>query len=116
MVCAILHKKHYDLGVVHTVRGIQAVFQVGEEWDNAIRLFSNLLRQSCRPLGRLSVSSARWKERKQESEVKACVDLSGVRTRSARAQAVARTFTRGKTKHTTRRDTHTHTKQHNPHM
>ena len=32
MVCAILHKKHYDLGVLHTAQGIQAVFQVGEEW------------------------------------------------------------------------------------
>ena len=58
----------------------------------------------------------RWKERKQESEAKVCADLSGVRTRSARAQVIARelpveggTLTRGKTKHTTRRDTHTHT-------
>ena len=31
MVCAILPKKHYDLGVLHTAEGIQAVFQVGEE-------------------------------------------------------------------------------------
>ena len=25
VVCAILHKKHYDLGVLHTAEGIQAV-------------------------------------------------------------------------------------------
>ena len=35
MVCAILHKKHYGPEVVHTAQGIQAVFQAGEEWDNA---------------------------------------------------------------------------------
>ena len=31
MVCAILHKKHYDLGVLRTNQGVQAVFQVGDE-------------------------------------------------------------------------------------
>ena len=31
MVCAILHKQHYDLGVLRTDHGVQAVFQVGDE-------------------------------------------------------------------------------------
>ena len=71
---------------------------------------------SCCPLGRLSVSSASVGKREQESEVKACADL---RTRSARAQVIARelpveggTLTRGKAKRTTRRDNHTHTHTH----
>ena len=38
IVCAILHKKHYDLDVLCTDHGVQAVFQVGEEWDTAIHL------------------------------------------------------------------------------
>ena len=57
-VCAILHKKHYDLGVLHTAEGIQAVFQVVRSEIMQSALFSDLLRQSCCPLGRLSVSSA----------------------------------------------------------
>ena len=117
MVCAILHKKHYDLGVVHTAQGIQAVFQVGEEWDSAIRLILRFIKAKLLPTGQAQcLICPRWKERKQESEAKVCADLSGVRTRSTRAQVIARelpveggTLTRGKTKHTTRRDIHTHT-------
>ena len=73
MVCAILHKKHYDLGVVHTVQGIQAVFQVGEEWDNALRLILRFIKAKCRPLGRLSVSSAPVGKRKSRRARKNCV-------------------------------------------
>ena len=51
MVCAILHKKHYDLGVLHTAEGIQAVFQVGEEWDNAIRLILRFIKAKLLPAG-----------------------------------------------------------------
>ena len=51
MVCAILHKKHYDLGVVHTAQGIQAVFQVGEEWDNALRLILRFIKAKLLPTG-----------------------------------------------------------------
>ena len=107
------------IGVLHTAEGIQAVFQVGEEWDNAIRLILSFIKAKLLPTGQAQCLIPRWKERKQESEVKACADLRGVRTRSTRAQFTARelpaeggTLTRGKTKHTTRRDIHT---QHNPH-
>ena len=55
--CAILHKKHYDLGVLHTAEGIQAVFQVDEEWDNAIRLILRFIKAKLLPLGSLNVSS-----------------------------------------------------------
>ena len=76
MVCAILHKKHYDLGVLHTAEGIPAVFQ---EWDIAIRLILRFIKAKLLPTGQAQcLICPRWKERKQESEVKACVDLSGV--------------------------------------
>ena len=51
MVCVILHKKHYYLGVLHTAEGIQAVFQVGEEWDNAIRLILRFVQAKLLPTG-----------------------------------------------------------------
>ena len=53
MVCAILHKKHYDLGVLHTAQGVQAVFQVGAEWDNAIRLILRFIKTKLPPEGGL---------------------------------------------------------------
>ena len=70
MVCAILHKKHYDLGVLHTAVGIQAVFQVGE-WGNAIRLILRFIKAKSLPTGQAQcLICPRWKERKQESEEK----------------------------------------------
>ena len=97
MVCAILHKKHYDIGVLHTAEGIQAVFQVGEEWDNAIRLILRFIKAKLLPTGQAQcLICPRWKERKQESEVKVRVDFSGVRTRSTRAQVIARELEGGK--------------------
>ena len=39
MVCA-----HYDLGVLRTDQGVQAVFQVGDEWDTAIHLILRFIR------------------------------------------------------------------------
>ena len=131
MVCAILHKKHHDLGVLHTAQGIKAVFQVGEEWDNAIRLILRFIKAKLPPAGQAQeeLLCPRWEERKQESEVKTCVNISGPRTRSTRAQVIAReleggTLTRGKAKEhkaggvscgPTRHANHTHSKQHNPH-
>ena len=83
MMCAILHKKHYDLGVLHTAQGIKAVFQVGEEWDNAIRLILRFIKAKLPPAGQAQeeLLCPRWEERKQESEVKTCVNISGPRTR-----------------------------------
>jgi len=37
VVCAVLHKDHFDLGVLRSHNSIQAVFQVGQEWDHALR-------------------------------------------------------------------------------
>jgi hypothetical protein len=36
VVCAILHKGHFDLGVLRTPDSVQAIFQVGPEWDHAL--------------------------------------------------------------------------------
>ena len=52
MVCAILHKKHYDLGVLHTAQGVQAVFQVGAEWDSAIQLILKFIKAKLPSEGR----------------------------------------------------------------
>ncbi len=130
MVCAILHKKHYDLGVLHTAEGVQAVFQIGAEWDNAIRLILRFIKAKLSPDGQAHrLLCPRWNERKKESESKTCINLGGARTRSTRAQNIALeqgggTLTRGKAKESkacsvscdpTCYDNHTHTKQHNPH-
>ena len=55
MVCAILHRGHYDLGVLHTVQGTQAVFQVGEEWGKAIRLILRFIKAKLPPAGRIRI-------------------------------------------------------------
>jgi hypothetical protein len=130
MVCAILHKEHYDLGVLHTAQGVQAVFQVGAEWDNAIRLILRFIKAKLPLEGRAqSLLCPRWIERKKESETKMCINLGGARTRSTRAQVITPeqgggTLTRGKAKESkacsvscgsTGQDNHTHTKQHNSH-
>ena len=71
VVCAILHRKHDDLGVVHTAQVIQAVFQVGEEWDNAIRLILRFIKAKLPHTGQAhDLLCPRWKEKKQESEEK----------------------------------------------
>src|SRR5690349_18016646 len=63
MVCAILHKEHYDLGVLHTAHGVQAVFQVGAEWDNAIRLILRFIKAKLPPEGRAQrLLCPRWIE------------------------------------------------------
>ena len=36
VVCAILHKEHFDLGVLRTSDSVHAVFQLGLEWDRAL--------------------------------------------------------------------------------
>jgi hypothetical protein len=37
VICAVLHKDHFDLGVLRTSDSVQAVFRVGPEWDRARR-------------------------------------------------------------------------------
>ena len=89
MVCAILHKKHYDLGVVCTDHGEQAVFQVGDEWDTAIHLILRFIRARLPPIGQpQKLLGSRWSERKKQSEAKACGNLrgDGAGRRSTRSQ------------------------------
>jgi hypothetical protein len=35
VICAVLHKKHYDLAVVRNSGSVQAVFAAGAEWEAA---------------------------------------------------------------------------------
>ena len=70
MVCAILHRGHYDLGVLHTVQGTQAVFQVGEEWDEAIRLILRFIKAKLPPAGQdQDLLCPRWQERGRRKRV-----------------------------------------------
>ena len=56
------------------------MFQLGEEWDNALRLILRFIKAKLPPT---SVSSAPGKERKQESEEKL---IGNAGTRSTRAR------------------------------
>jgi hypothetical protein len=38
VLCAVLHKNHYDLGVVRSAGSIQSVFAAGAEWEAAEQL------------------------------------------------------------------------------
>ena len=44
VVCAIKYPKHFDIGVVHTPSGIQAVFQEGDEWSEALGLILSFIK------------------------------------------------------------------------
>jgi hypothetical protein len=44
VVCAVFHKKHYDLGVVRSAGTIQAVFAAGEEWEAALELILSFVK------------------------------------------------------------------------
>ena len=83
MVCAILHKQHYDLGVLRTNQGVQAVFQVGDEWDTAIHLILRFIRARLPADGQAQkLLGSCWSERKKQSEAKACGDTGRRSTRS----------------------------------
>ena len=83
MVCAILHKKHYELGLLRTDQGVQAVFQVGDEWDTAIHLILRFIRARLPADGQAQkLLGSRWSERKKQSETKACGDTGKRSTRS----------------------------------
>jgi len=49
VVCAVLHKNHFDLGVLRTSGSVQAVFQVGKEWDDARRLLLSFIKSRSPP-------------------------------------------------------------------
>ena len=40
----MLHKNHFDLGLLRTSGSVQAVFQVGKEWDDALRRLLSFIR------------------------------------------------------------------------
>ena len=44
VLCAVLHNKHYDLGVVRSAVSIQAVFAAGPEWEAAVDLILAFVR------------------------------------------------------------------------
>src|SRR6185312_4529224 len=44
VLCAVLHNKHYDLGVVRSTGSIQAVFAAGPEWEAAADLILAFVR------------------------------------------------------------------------
>ena len=133
MVCAILHKKHYDLGVLRTDQGVQAVFQVGDEWDTSIHLILRFIRARLPPIGQAQkLLCPRWIERQNQSEAKVCVGTRGDDTTrsqdTSHEQGNAPTHSSEvkdntacnvscvrPTKHTLHTKQHTpHTKQHTP--
>jgi hypothetical protein len=85
MVCAILHKKHYDLGVLHTAQGVQAVFQVGAEWDMPYGSSSNLSKLSYRWRGGLRVFYAPAGSRERRRVRRKCVLISVAQEQGAHA-------------------------------
>ena len=44
VLCAVLHNKHYDLGVVRSAGSVQAVFAAGPEWEAAVGLILAFVR------------------------------------------------------------------------
>ena len=63
VVCVVLHKEHFDLCVLRTSDTVRAVFEIGQEWDCALRLFLDFVgarSMLSEPLG------PRWSERENE--------------------------------------------------
>ena len=44
VVCAISSPDHFDIGVVHTSNGIRAIFQEGDEWQEALSLILSFIK------------------------------------------------------------------------
>lgn len=64
-VCVVLHKEHFDVCVLRSPNSVQAVFQIGTEWDSALQTFLSFIRT------RLSSSNTlvpRWSARDTEKE------------------------------------------------
>jgi hypothetical protein len=75
VVCAVLHRKHFDLGVVRAAQGVRAVFAAGQEWDDACRLILSFVKANSTPKGQVSVSlGPRWCEATGEGK---CEDSEG---------------------------------------
>ena len=68
-VCVVMHHKHYDLCVLRTPQSIRAVFQIGPEWDRALRQFLEFVRaRSPLPGQEREWLGARWTERVVEEK------------------------------------------------
>jgi hypothetical protein len=71
----VLHRKHFDLGVVRAAQGVRAVFAAGQEWDDACRLILSFVKANSAPKGQVSVSlGPRWCEATGEGK---CEDSEG---------------------------------------
>jgi hypothetical protein len=73
VVCLVLHKNHFDLCVLQTPGSVQAVFQMGQEWQRALELILGFVRskapsvgQERRPLG------PQWRVEESEKSVLEC--------------------------------------------
>jgi len=74
VICAVLHKNHFDLGVLRTSGSVQAVFQVGKEWDDALqRLLSFIKSRSPPPEPKREDLGPRWVPPTSPSSQKASV-------------------------------------------
>ena len=61
VLCAVLHKKHYDLGVVRSAGSVQAVFKAGSEWEVAASLILAFIKSKAPLRGQLrSELCPRW--------------------------------------------------------
>ena len=61
VLCAVLHKKHYDLGVVRSEGSVQAVFKAGTEWGAAARLILAFIKSKAPSRGEVrSELCPRW--------------------------------------------------------
>jgi hypothetical protein len=61
VLCAVLHKKHYDLGVVRSAGSVQAVFKADTEWEAAASLILAFIKSKAPSRGQVrSELCPRW--------------------------------------------------------
>ena len=115
VVCVILHKEHFDLGVIRTLDSVQAVFQVGQEWERVLlSLLSFVKSRSPHPGATRQDLGPRWvpptspegkeasKKRKGELQVRAGNESVSVGNRiGVRKTRSSVLFVRDTTLHTT---------------
>jgi hypothetical protein len=46
VVCAVLSSGHFDIGVLHANDATQAVFELGDDWDQALDLILTFIKKS----------------------------------------------------------------------
>jgi hypothetical protein len=46
VVCAVLSPGHFDIGVLHANDATQAVFELGDDWDQALDLILTFIKKS----------------------------------------------------------------------